>query len=241
MKRSVMIHQPEYLPWTNLFLKMAAADIFVFLDTVQYVRRGFQNRNMIKTRTGKKWLTVPLIYAPREEAIMNMKIDNSRDWRRQHLDLIDGSYRSSGHYGEISSLLKPVYESGHEDLSGLDCMLTMEIASALGIKSKFMKASELEARGKRSELILNICLELGGARYISGIGAKAYLDERAFREKGIEIVYMPPARIEYEQAFPELGFMPDLSVIDYLFNRGIQDPMFRDARHAEETEVGQDA
>ena len=56
----VAIHQPHYLPWLGYLAKWAAADLFVFLDTVQYEKSGYQNRNRIKTRDGPRWLTVPV-------------------------------------------------------------------------------------------------------------------------------------------------------------------------------------
>ena len=57
---AVAIHQPHYLPWLGYLAKWAAADVFVFLDTVQYTKNGWQNRNRIKTATGPQWLTVPV-------------------------------------------------------------------------------------------------------------------------------------------------------------------------------------
>ena len=54
------IHQPHYLPWLGYLAKWASADVFVFLDTVQYEKNGWQNRNRIKTRDGAHWLTVPV-------------------------------------------------------------------------------------------------------------------------------------------------------------------------------------
>ena len=57
---ALAIHQPHYLPWLGYLAKWAAADVFVFLDTVQYVRNGWQNRNRIKTAAGPRWLTVPV-------------------------------------------------------------------------------------------------------------------------------------------------------------------------------------
>ncbi|GBE04757.1 WbqC-like protein family protein [bacterium BMS3Abin10] len=220
---TVMIHQPEYLPWMNLFFKMALSDVFVFLDTVQYSRRSFQNRNKIKTKLNAKWLTVPLKYAPRDEIVMKVKIDSSQNWEKQHLNLINDSYNSAAYFKEIFSLMEPVYARRQEYLSELNCDLTMKIAEILGIRTKFIKSSELSVKGRKSELILNICLKLGARRYISGIGAKAYLDEDKFIKNDIDIIYLPPAKIEYRQVHPEIGFIPDLSAIDYLFNNGTKD------------------
>ncbi|MDD5348183.1 MAG: WbqC family protein, partial [Candidatus Omnitrophica bacterium] len=54
----VSVHQPQYLPWLGFFDKIARSDCFVFLDTVQYKEREFQNRNKIRTADGWMWLTV---------------------------------------------------------------------------------------------------------------------------------------------------------------------------------------
>ena len=58
----VSIHQPQYLPWLGYFDKIDRADVFVLLDTVQYKKNEWQNRNRIKTARGAQWLTVPVTY-----------------------------------------------------------------------------------------------------------------------------------------------------------------------------------
>lgn len=221
---AIVIHQPEYLPWINLFFKMVLSDIFVFLDNVQYSHGSFQNRNKIKTKQGAKWLTVPLKheYTLRDKIIMKMKIDNSQDWRKQHLSLIKDSYKSTPYFKEILPVLEPVYEHEWHNLSDLNCNLTMKISEKLGINTKFIKSSELSTEGKRSELVLNICLKLKATKYISGIGAKVYLDEKRFKQNDIDIIYIPPVKIEYRQAYGGIEFIPGLSIIDYLFNNGVE-------------------
>ena len=217
-----MSHQPAYFPWTDFFLRMSLADVFVFLDTVQYGRRTFQNRNKIKTRDGAKWLSVPLQYAPRDEIIMNMKIDNSKDWKNSHLGAIKDSYKSALFFEETLSLIEPMYSKEKwEYLSEFNCLCTITIARALGINTRFIKSSEIDLSGKGSDLILNICLKSGAANYISGMGGKSYLKEQAFKNHGINILYLAPYQLAYTQEYPEPGFIPNLSIIDYLFNNGI--------------------
>ena len=77
---SILIHQPEYLPWINLFNKLKQSDIFVFLDNVQYNRRSYQNRNLIKTKNGSEYLTVPIKKQPRETLIKDILINNTVNW-----------------------------------------------------------------------------------------------------------------------------------------------------------------
>ena len=87
----VAIHQPHYLPWLGYFAKWAAADLFVVLDTVQYEKNGWQNRNRIKTREGPRWLTVP-VNARLGTAIHAVTVDTSQPWRARHFTLIENNY-----------------------------------------------------------------------------------------------------------------------------------------------------
>ena len=56
-------HQPAYLPWLGYFEKIACADVFIFLDTVQFEKNSFINRNKIKTQQGPQWLTELAIFS----------------------------------------------------------------------------------------------------------------------------------------------------------------------------------
>ena len=79
----------------------------------------------------------------------------------------------------------------------------------------------MSATGSASQLVLNLCLELGATQYLSGVGAKSYLDEAAFREAGVEIIYRAPALpASYPQLHAGKGFMNDLSAIDTILNCG---------------------
>ena len=69
----VVIHQPEYLPWINLFIKMSLCEKFVFLDNVQYARRSFQNRNIINANNQLSYITVPIEYSDRDTLINEIK------------------------------------------------------------------------------------------------------------------------------------------------------------------------
>ena len=87
----VAIHQPHYLPWLGYLAKWAAADLFVFLDTVQYEKNGWQNRNRIKTADGARWLTVP-VHARLGTPIAEVAIDCEQPWPARHLRAIEAAY-----------------------------------------------------------------------------------------------------------------------------------------------------
>jgi hypothetical protein len=92
------IHQPGYMPWLGYFYRIAQSDRFVYLDTVQFERNSFINRNRIKTAKGPMWLTVPVCLQDHfGKTIAETEIDARQDWKRKHLRSIEQSYaRAAG-------------------------------------------------------------------------------------------------------------------------------------------------
>jgi hypothetical protein len=85
------IHQPQYMPWLGYFDKIDKADIFIFLDDVQFKKNEWQNRNKIRTAQGWQWLTVPILHEFGQK-IADVHIDNKRKWRHTHLRSIQLNY-----------------------------------------------------------------------------------------------------------------------------------------------------
>jgi len=220
---SLMIHQPEFMPWTNLFTKMSFCDHFVFLDNVQYVRRSYQNRNKFKYSGGSKWVTVPIKKTSRDELICNIEIDNSSDWKQKHKLFFETAYGKTSHYDSIIEILGAIYSNDWTNLSDLNCFCTQEIAKHLKLNNSFTRASNIGSAIEKSQNILNICKKMGVDNYICGYGSKNYLDEFSFDENGIKITYLKPMQVDHKQQYSQLGFIDGLSIIDYLFNSGIDE------------------
>ena len=82
---TLAITQPTYLPWVGYFDLMNQCDVFIFLDNVQFEKRGWQQRNRIKTAHGDLLLTVPIKSKGRyKQKINETKIDTSRDFKKKH-------------------------------------------------------------------------------------------------------------------------------------------------------------
>jgi hypothetical protein len=218
-----MIHQPEFMPWSNLFTKMSCCDQYVFLDSVQYVRRSYHNRNKFKYSKGSYWLTVPIQKTSRNSLIKNILIDNSQDWKQSHKSFLTMAYKDASSFGKVMNIFEKIYEIEWDNLCDFNCYVIKTIAEYLGINNSFYRSSELSVSGEKSDRILNICIELQADRYICGIGSKSYLDENIFKNHSINIVYLRPMSIFHVQAFSELGFVDGLSIFDYLFNVGVDE------------------
>jgi len=215
----VAIHQPNYIPYYGYFHKIRQCDVFVFLDNVKYTKNGFINRNRIKTPKNVSWLTVPV----QGEGLINteireVKISNATDWQERHWNTLKFNYGKAKHFSEYQESFKEVYNKKWIYLADLNKFLVKEICSLLVIKGEFIDASGLNVSGNKTDLIINICDALGADTYLSGQGAKGYLEEDKFRLHGIDLRYQKFEHPIYKQLFGE--FTPNLSIIDMMFNEG---------------------
>jgi hypothetical protein len=216
----VSIHQPQYLPWLPYLMKVEESDLFVLLDTVDFQKNGLQNRNQIKTAQGAHWLTVP-VQQRLGQKIVEVEIDNRVNWRKKHWQTIEQNYGKAGAFAESSLALKAALEREWTLLCELNIHILTLMLQWAGITTPMRRSSQMQATGSASTLVLNLCLELGATKYISGTGGAGYLDEAAFRDAGIEILYRPPVLPEsYPQRHAGTGFIADLSALDILLNCG---------------------
>lgn len=216
----VSIHQPNFLPWLGYFYKIAKSDIFVLLDNVQYTKNSFINRNMIKTPQGPKWLTVPVKTKGRfGQLIKDVEINNTVDWRKNHLHTLETNYRKARFFEMIIQDLKTIYYIDNcDNLCEFNIRLLKWILSLLKLDKRIVRASELDVEGKSTKLLIDIVKAVGGNVYLSGFGGAKYQDEELFKQSGIELQYYEFKHPVYSQLWSD--FIPNLSIIDLLFNYG---------------------
>lgn len=218
----IAISQPTYLPWLGYFDLMRQVDLFVFLDSVQFEKQSWQQRNRIKTPTGLQWLTVPVIYRHRfGQKICDVEIREGA-FVNKHLRAIELNYRRSRYFDiyfpEITKLLDPFRSGGL--LVDLNLALTQWLQKVLGIATPTMLSSKLRVEGQRSQLLVNICRMLEADLYISPRGSAEYLlrDLHLFEAAQIEVKFQNYSHPEYPQSFPP--FCAQASVLDLIFNQG---------------------
>jgi hypothetical protein len=213
----VSIHQPAYLPWLGYLDRIAASDAFIYLDTVQFEKNSFINRNRIKTRSGPLWLTVPVLsHGHQDRTLLELRIDNRQHWKKKHLRSIEQNYRRAPYFNERFTKLLPLYDVDDDTIVDL-CFQQLRLWTAeFGLKARIIRASELNAEGRKSNLVLALC-ELAKARiYLSGPQGRDYLDVSAFASAGIEVRYHDFVPRPYPQLFGE--FVPAMAALDYWMN-----------------------
>lgn len=229
---TISIHQPAYIPWLGYFDKIAKSDIHVFLDDVEYSKNNLFNRNKIKTPAGEQWLTIPVKYKS-DNLICETKIDNSVDWQKKHWKTIKLNYTRAPYFKQYEEVFAEIYSKPWKYLAEINIEMNKAIAEILGIKVKFVKSSELNVKGMKNEKLINLCKILEADTYLSGQGAKSmeinpynkpYLDENLFLKNNIKVSYQEFHYPEHHQPWGK--FIPNLSIIDMLFNCGSENSQF---------------
>ena len=205
---------------------IAAVDEFILFDEVQYTRRDWRNRNLIKTPAGEKWLTIPVRSKGNyEQKINQIEIDGS-DWAKQHWKTITQNYRRAPFFNEIATMLAPVYElESHRMLSDLNSRLIQMICQYLGIMTQISHSSDFVLHEGKNERLVELCKQAGASVYISGPAAQAYLDEDVFDAVGVSVSWFDYSGYrEYTQLWG--NFVHGVSILDLLFNCGPQSHFF---------------
>jgi len=219
----ITIHQPNFLPWLGFFNKVRSSDLLIIGDHIQFERRGFQNRNRIKTDQGSKWLTIPII---REypQAINKVKIHeeprNGLTWRDLHLRTLRTYYGKAPYYEKYIGIFENIYMEKINLLAENNLKFLSAIFDILGLDIKMKKASEMTTANTRTEEIIEICKTLGADSYLSGMGGLRYMECGLFEKNGIKLLFNNYSHPVYNQQFMKIGFLPNLSIIDLIFNAG---------------------
>lgn len=216
----VSIHQPSYLPWLGYFEKMALSEKFVILDTVQFEKNSFDNRNKIRIKEGWCWLTVPVKTKGQFRGMnwQNLEIQNQNNWRKKHLSSIKFNYSRSPFWNNYAEELEDIYARDYERLIDINMTLIHFFRKQLGITTPLVFASEMQLVESKSDLVLEILSKLEATKYYSGALGKDYLELEKFSDVGISVDFQDYKHPEYEQRFP--GFVPNMSALDLLMSMG---------------------
>ncbi len=213
----VAIHQPQYLPWLGYLDKIDSSDVFILLDTVQYKKHEWQNRNRIRTKDGWQWLTVPVIDRF-PERIAQVEIDGRAEWRRRHCQALRQHYAGSPHWEPFGPKLLAVLEQPWTRVVDLNVAVLDLLCEHLTIQTRRCLASTLVARDEATDRLIDVCRAVGGTEYLSGQTGPEYMDTARFAQEGIRIKVQRYRHPEYRQRYSP--FISHLSVVDMILNCG---------------------
>ena len=220
------IVQSNYIPWKGYFDLINLVDEFVLFDDMQYTRRDWRNRNLIKTRAGAKWLTIPV--AVKGNFFQKIKDTRVSDpgWATKHWGSIVHNYSKAHYFAQYREPFERLYLGSQENfLSQINYAFLTAICKILGIDTRITWSDDFVPAEGKTERLVSICKQTGATTYISGPAARDYIDETLFNDANISLEYMDYSSYpEYRQLFPP--FEHGVSVIDLIFNEGPDAPKY---------------
>ena len=216
----VVISQPMLFPWVGMFEQIRLADVYVHYTDVQFSKGSFVNRVQIKTAGGFRWLTVPLKKLTLGQTIDSVEVDEAKDWRKGHIDFLSQAMRGAPYAGEALALVESVYAQKSSRLADIAIRSLAAVLAYFGLAHGrcFVRSPDLGIGGAGSARVLDIVKKLGGTVYVTGHGARHYLEHEAFERSGVRVEYMDYRRTPYPQLHG--AFNPHVSILDLIANTG---------------------
>ncbi len=217
----IAISQSNYIPWKGYFDNIAQVDTFVLYDDVQYTRRDWRNRNLIKTSRGLVWLTIPVQVSGKYFQKINETIISDPNWNKTHWNILKQNYATANRFKDVKDFVEELYLTATSNyLSEINYHFIKSICNYLNIETKFMWSSSFELLDEKTEKLVHICKQLNASEYYSGQAAKNYINETLFERENIAVHYFDYSQYpEYIQQYPP--FEHGVTILDLLFNEGI--------------------
>ena len=200
-KKTVMISQSMLFPWVGFFEQIKNSDIYVRYDDVNFSKGSFTNRVQIFNEQGKSWLSLPIKNFKMGDKINDLEVNESIDWKQKHFNILSSFYRDSKYYDDLIELVDKTYSVNSNKISDisfhsiLNTLEYFELANGID----FFDSLNLGIAGKSSQRVFEIVSSLNGSTYLTGHGAKNYLDHELFEKNNIAVEYINYSKTEYNQ------------------------------------------
>ena len=218
--KKIAILQSNYIPWKGYFDLINQVDEFIIYDDMQYTKRDWRNRNLIKSSNGLLWLTIPVKqHGKRYQTIAETEVADS-SWAKKHWQSLIRNYARSKYFKLYKDQFETIYLTNkHVLLSKINYQFIVTINEILNISTTLSWSSDYTLSEGKSERLLALCQASHANEYISGPAAKDYIDETVFSQADMKLNWMDYSGYpEYHQLHPP--FEHKVSILDLIFNHG---------------------
>jgi len=214
--KTIAIMQPYFLPYIGYFQLMAAADKFVVFDDVNYINRGWINRNRLLLNGAAHTFSVPLLGASQNKLICEIELDDNQSWREKLLRTIRQAYGKAPCYAQTYPLMESLINYPSIRLDEFLLNSLREVVRYLSLDVKIVSSSRIynNAHLKGQDRILDICRQEQSSTYINPIGGVDLYDRDSFSKQDIQLNFLRSNQISYSQGKGE--HVPWLSIMDVL-------------------------
>ena len=211
--------QPYFFPYIGYFQLIAAVDKFIIYDDVNYINRGWVNRNNILVNQGPHLIQIPLAGASQNRLINEIGIVTESKWKLKILKTIHLNYVKAPFFESVFFLFETIINSNNNNISSLNVFAIKSICNFMGIQTHIVNSSTIynNEHLKAQKRILDICIKEDATHYINPIGGVTLYDKDYFRSYNIELNFIQTNNASYKQ-HGNITFVPNLSILDVLMN-----------------------
>ncbi len=216
MMMKLAIMQPYLFPYLGYFQLIHSVDRFVVFDDVNFIKKGWVNRNNLLVNEAPLLFTVPLLGASQNRTIKDIQVSNEGDWKSRLLRTLAMSYGKAPCYVPVMSLVEEVLSATDCTISELNTKAIRAVCKHIGISTVIIPSSAIYNAGelKGQERILHICGQEQASHYHNPIGGIELYDRDRFLANGTQLFFLRSLLPVYQQWSD--SFTPGLSIIDVL-------------------------
>ena len=220
----VGIHQPNFMPWLGYFYKIAQSDIFIFLDDVQFIKTGsnYTNRVAINIQGESSNITIPIKRVSGTQNINETEILNEKKWKKKLIGSIQSNYAKTPYFKEHKDYIFELINYRADNLAEYNMHFITSLSKALELHTIFERSSKFKLSSTSTQRLVELIWLVGGTVYLSGTGGDNYQKQNLYQQNSIELIYNSMPSFTYSQPKSE-HFIKGLSIVDAIFNVGIED------------------
>jgi len=206
-------NQPYLFPYIGYWQLMNLSDTYVISDSMQYIKKGYVNRNYILLNGERHRFSLEVMGVNGTSLINEVKVGNNA---RKIVSTIKLNYKKAPHFNEVFPMIEALLQNEEKNLARYLGHSIQEIAKYLGMNTKFVYLSDLQGETtlKAQDRTIDICKRANAEKYVNAIGGQSLYDKESFKREGMELSFLEVADVEYKQFHND--FVPHLSIIDVL-------------------------
>jgi hypothetical protein len=210
--RTLVAHQPTYIPYLGLLHKVARADVFVVQDDLRYVKDEVSNRNRIQQGDGWKWLTLP-VHKDNSSTYATVTAADG-GWPESHRRILTGSYARAPHFNRLSDLYERNAANRNAPLSVINLATIEWMLDLFGLAPQLVieSALALPEFDNPNDRLISLARRYSCDRYLSGVGGHGYIEDARWSAAGVELEWSDFEPVPYERG--GLPWVPNLSALD---------------------------
>ncbi len=216
---TIAIMQPYIFPYLGYFQLIMAVDKFVFFDDVNFIKRGWINRNQILLNDQEHLFSIPLNKPSQNRKINETMVSSESKWRDNFLTTLKIAYKKAPYFDDLLPMVEEVMNkmTPRSSISDLAISSIVPIADYLELQCEFLRSSDLEydRSGNGQDKILDLSNRLNASTYINPINGAHLYSETEFEKNGLELLFI---EMDKSLEYPQFGnkFVSALSIIDVL-------------------------